>query len=34
MGDRQMFPVQTAMIRYGLDDEFMVLSMLYTDALG
>jgi hypothetical protein len=27
MGDRQMFPVHTAMIRYGLDGEFMKLSM-------
>lgn len=28
IGERQMFPVQTAMIRYGFDDGGMQLSMV------
>jgi hypothetical protein len=34
MGDRQMFPVQTAMTRYGLDAEFMKLSMRAIGLIG
>jgi hypothetical protein len=34
MGDRQMFPVQTAMIRYSLDIEVIVPSMRDAAPLG
>ncbi|KIA71420.1 hypothetical protein ANMWB30_39240 [Arthrobacter sp. MWB30] len=34
MGDRQMFPVQTVMMRYGLVGEYMEQAWLMAPPLG